>query len=99
MSKRTASERTTSERVTSAGGELPVWRVPRAVRLHANDQWENRFEIHSETSNRVYVVARHKKKRHWGCSCPSYRTRRRCKHLEDIGLPTNKTPYEALIGS
>ncbi|MBA3712363.1 MAG: hypothetical protein H0W76_07915 [Pyrinomonadaceae bacterium] len=88
-----------SQDVNTASNNLPVLRVSQAMQLRDNDQWENRFEIHSETSNRVYIIAQHKKKRHWGCSCPSYRTRRRCKHLEDIGLPTNETPYEALIRS
>ncbi len=88
-----------SQNVNTANNNLPVLRVPQSVQLHDNDQWQNRFQIHSETSNRVYVVAQHKQKRHWGCSCPAYRTRRRCKHLQEIGLPTNETPYEALIRS
>jgi len=28
--------------------------------LPDNDQWENRFEIRSETSNRIYIIAQHK---------------------------------------
>jgi hypothetical protein len=60
-------------------------------------QWQFRFEVHSETSNRVYVVSQHKQKKHWGCSCPAYRTRRHCKHLVAIGLPTNEQPYEPNI--
>ena len=82
-----------------ANNALPVLRVPQSMMLPDSDQWENRFEIHSETSNRVYVIAQNKKWRHWGCSCPAYRTRRRCKHLEEIGLPTNEVSYEALIRS
>lgn len=65
--------------------------------LPDNDQWENRFEIRSESSNRVYVVSQNIKKRHWGCSCPSWRTRRTCKHLQAIGLPGNERPYEAKL--
>lgn len=72
--------------------------IPRsAVMLPNNDQWENRFEIRSESSNRVYVVAQNIKRRHWGCSCPSYRVRRTCKHLRAIGLPENEAPYEAKL--
>lgn len=67
------------------------------VMLPDNDQWENRFEIRSETSDRIYVIAQNIKKRHWGCSCPAYRTRRSCKHLRAIGLPENERPYEAKI--
>lgn len=75
-----------------------VLHIPRsAVMLPDNDQWENRFEIRSESSNRVYVVAQNIKKRHWGCSCPSWRTRRTCKHLQAIGLPGNERPYEAKL--
>lgn len=75
-----------------------VLHIPRsAVMLPDNDQWENRFEIRSESSNRVYVVSQNIKKRHWGCSCPSWRTRRTCKHLQAIGLPGNERPYEAKL--
>jgi hypothetical protein len=54
----------------------------------------NRFEIHSETSNRVYVIAQHKEKKHMGCSCPAWRTRRKCKHLINLGLPCYEQPVE-----
>ena len=60
--------------------------------------WENRFQIRSETSGRVYIVSQHKTKRHWGCSCPSWRVRRRCKHLEAIGLPLFEKPHEVALG-
>ena len=50
-------------------------------RLPDNDQWEQRFEIPSESSNRLYIIARNKKSGKYGCSCPSYRVRRTCKHL------------------
>ncbi len=80
-----------------ANNALPVLRVPQSIRLPDSDQWQNRFEIRSETSNRIYVIAQNRKRRHWGCSCPAYRTRRRCKHLEEIGLPTHERPYEAKL--
>jgi hypothetical protein len=74
---------------------LPVLRIPRgSIRLPDNDQWQHRFYIKSETSDRLYVIAQHKRKKYWGCSCPSYRTRRQCKHLAAIGLPENEIPYE-----
>jgi len=68
-----------------------------AVALPDKDQWQNRFEIRSETSNRVYIIAQHKTKKHWGCSCPAWRTRRYCKHLRAIGLPANEVPHEPQI--
>lgn len=86
-----------SQDVNTANNNLPVLRVPQGMQLHDNDQWQNRFEIHSETSNRIYVIAQNKKRRHWGCSCPKWRTKRNCKHLEAIGVPGNEIPYEALI--
>ena len=47
-------------------------------------QWINRFEIHSSSSNRVYVVAQRANKTEWGCSCPGWRIHRSCKHLKSI---------------
>jgi len=37
------------------------------MRLPDNDQWQYRFYVKSETSNRLYVIAQHKRKKHWGC--------------------------------
>jgi hypothetical protein len=54
---------------------------PGSNRLPDNAQWELRFEIKSESSGRIYVVSRNKDSGKWGCSCPSYKTRRYCKHL------------------
>lgn len=67
------------------------------VALPDNAQWTNRFEIRSESSDRIYVVSQNKSKRHWACSCPSWRTRRYCKHLEALGLPNHARPYEPRI--
>jgi hypothetical protein len=52
-----------------------------AVALPDNTLWCDRFEICSETSDRVYIIAKNKKSGKYGCSCPSYRVRRYCKHL------------------
>lgn len=67
------------------------------IALPDNDQWENRFEIHSETSGRIYVIAQNKKKRYWGCSCPGWKAHRKCKHLESLGLPSYERPHEPVI--
>jgi len=69
---------------TRTNNTLPVMRVPQSMMLPDSDQWQNRFEIHSETSDRIYVIAQNKKWRRWGCSCPAYRTRRRCKHRHAV---------------
>lgn len=70
---------------------------PHANSLPDNKEWTNRFEIRSETSDRVYVVAQHATKRHWGCSCPAWRTRRYCKHLTALALPTHERPQEVEV--
>jgi len=62
--------------------------------LPDNDQWTNRFEIRSESSNRIYIIAQHKLKRFWGCSCPGWRRYRKCKHLTNLSLPSHEQPYE-----
>lgn len=66
-------------------------------RLPDNDQWTNRFEIKSASSNRKYIISQNKGKRYWGCSCPSWRTRRYCTHLKEIGLPCFEKPHEVLL--
>ena len=76
---------------------LPTLFVAEASKLPPNDQWENRFEIHSSSSDRVYVVAQHRAKRHWACSCPAWRTRRTCKHLSALRLPAGERPHEVLV--
>ena len=76
---------------------LPTIYVKRGMTLPDNDQWQFRFEVKSETSDRLYTIAQNKKKKHWGCSCFAYRRYRNCKHLKAIGLPGNEVPYEARI--
>lgn len=76
---------------------LPTLRINQDVVLPDNDQWEHRFEIHSSSSNRVYVISQNKKKRHWACSCPGYKIHRTCKHLHALYLPTKEKPHEVNI--
>ena len=71
--------------------------IEHRVTLLDNDQWQNRFEVRSETSGRIYVIAQHKNKKHWGCSCPGWKRHRRCKHLESIGIPSYEQPFEPQI--
>jgi prepilin-type N-terminal cleavage/methylation domain-containing protein len=65
-----------------------------AVNLPDNDQYTNRFEIKSQTSNRKYIIAQHKTSRWWACSCPGWIRTRSCKHLIACGLPTHQVPME-----
>lgn len=77
---------------------LPVLVMPAdAIHLYDNEQWENRYEIRSESSGRTYVVSQHRQGRHWGCSCPGWKSRRRCKHLDRFGLPGDCQPYEVEV--
>lgn len=77
---------------------LPTLYIPRdSDKLPDEKLWTNRFTINSESSDRVYVVSQHKQHRHWGCSCPAWRTRRRCKHLDALMLPGGERPYEVQI--
>ncbi len=78
-------------------GNKVTLHIPKGAKLPDNDQWQHRFEIRSETSNRVYKISQNKKKKHWACDCPAWRTRRSCKHLQAIGLPCHEIPYEPKI--
>lgn len=61
-----------------------------ADHLPDNNQWTNRFEIRSSSSNRVYTVAQNKKTNKWACSCPGWIRFKKCKHLTSMGfLPTD----------
>ncbi|WP_214226664.1 hypothetical protein [Pedobacter sp. B4-66] len=73
---------------------LPTIRISNDIRLPDTDQWQLRFSIESESSDRLYVIAQHKAKRHWGCSCPGWKRNRHCKHLKALGIPADMQPYE-----
>ena len=62
--------------------------------LPDNKLWENRFEVRSSSSGRLYTIAQNKNKRHWGCSCMGWKRYRKCKHLESLTLPCYERPYE-----
>jgi hypothetical protein len=76
---------------------LPVLYIKPDAALPDGDQWVNRFHIKSQTSNRKYVVSQNRNKRHWGCSCPAWRTRRYCKHLTALSLPAFERPHEVTV--
>ena len=78
---------------------LPVIYIPQDMALPDNDKWQNRFEVHSETSDRIYIIAQHKELKYWGCSCPGWKAHRKCKHLSAIGVPNYEKPYEVITES
>jgi uncharacterized Zn finger protein len=45
----------------------------------------------------VYVVAQHKTKRHFACSCPGWKRHRTCKHLASMQLPSYEKPHEVSL--
>jgi hypothetical protein len=47
-------------------------------------QWTNRIKIKSETSDNLYIVAQHKTRGDWGCSCFAWKRYRHCKHLDKM---------------
>jgi hypothetical protein len=54
----------------------------------------NRFEIKSQTSDRVYTIAQSKTGRWWSCSCNGWLRHKSCKHLKALGLPGQHQPFE-----
>lgn len=56
--------------------------------LPDNDSHEFRFKIKSESSSRLYTVARRKRgvdAGRWECSCMGWIRHRTCKHLNAMG--------------
>lgn len=73
---------------------LPTLYIASELTLPDTDQWQFRFQIESETSNRLYTIAQHKHKKYWGCSCPGWKRYRTCKHLHALGIPGHEKPHE-----
>ena len=62
-----------------------------------NEVWVQRHEIVDAETAAVYLIAQHRKKRHWACSCSDYQKKLRCKHLTSLKLPVGKIPYEIIF--
>lgn len=77
---------------TTALARIVNIRINKSETLPDNAQWKNRFEIHSATSDRVYIVSQNITHGHMGCSCPGWRRYRTCKHLSALGLPGHEEP-------
>lgn len=59
-----------------------------APALPDNKQYKGRFEIHSQSSNRVYIVSYlvGPHSNYWVCGCLGYIRTGDCKHLRALGL-------------
>lgn len=68
--------------------------IPPSAKLPDNAQYTNRFEVRSETSNAIYIIAQHKTSRWWACSCFGWIRHKKCKHLRTLALPGNHVPME-----
>lgn len=66
--------------------------------LPDNSQWENRVEIKSETSNKLYVVSTHKTNGTVGCSCPGWLRYKHCKHVRVFAPALEAVKRENLRG-
>lgn len=53
-------------------------------RLEDNATHTHRFQIFSESSSRIYVVAKARRDGQWQCSCPGWIHHRNCKHLKAL---------------
>lgn len=71
--------------------------IPEDRRMPDNAQYTNRFQIKSESSERLYTIAQSKSGMWWACSCPGWIRHKSCKHLESMGLPGYHQPFEATL--
>src|SRR5438128_2034911 len=46
--------------------QAPTIYVRKELSLPDLEQWQFRFNVQSETSDRLYTIAQHKTKKHWG---------------------------------
>jgi hypothetical protein len=71
--------------------------IPEDRRLPDTNTHINRFQIKSESSNRLYTVAQNRSGLWWSCGCPGWISRKNCKHLRALGLPGQHQPFEATL--
>lgn len=63
--------------------------IPGGTAIEDNSTYTNRFEIASETSSNLYIVAQNKSTGEWSCSCRGWIIKkpgkpRTCKHLQAL---------------
>jgi len=82
----------------SASSALTIYVAPE-TRLPDNAAYTNRFEVRSETSDNVYIIAQSKSGRWWSCGCRGWIRHKKCKHLAAVQLPAGQRPYEVKLTS
>lgn len=71
--------------------------IPEDRRLPDNATYQFRFQVKSESSNRLYIIAQNKSGLWWSCGCPGWIRHKTCKHLQALGLPGYHQPFEATL--
>lgn len=61
--------------------------------MKEDNQWQFKFQVKSQSSDKMYTISQHKEQKHWACSCKGWTTRRYCKHLDALDLPGGQVPY------
>lgn len=66
-------------------------------RLPDTNTHVNRFQVKSESSNRLYTIAQSRSGLWWSCGCPGWIRHKTCKHLTSMGLPGQHQPFNATL--
>ena len=77
--------------------EIKIYVPPTATLLPDNAAYTNRFEVKSQSSDSVYIIAQSKKGRWWSCGCFGFIRYKHCKHMKNLSLPGNYQPFEARL--
>jgi hypothetical protein len=59
----------------------------------ARDHWINKVPI-TGSSGASYTVAQHRDEGYWACTCPRWKIKRECKHLDAMGLPGKMRAFQ-----
>lgn len=79
--------------------EAIIRRPSDSVMLPDNSSYTNRFEIKSQTSDSIYIIAQSKSGRWWSCSCFGWIRHKHCKHLTALGIPGDHKKFEAKLAA